>query len=180
MRNIFLDLDGVLVDFVRGALEKHNKAIAPQDVRWNFHEQVGLSEDDFWRPLGYDFWATLPWTREGPALLHLMRETFGTRFGLLTSPANNLGCIDGKRSWVRSKLGSQWVKNLIFAQNKALFANPHALLIDDADHNVDAFRAANGRAILVPRPWNVRRAECDAHGHFNVNDLIREIWEEAV
>ena len=37
---------------------------------------------------------------------------------------------------------------------KHFCARPDALLIDDSDHNVEAFLAHGGQAILVPRPWN--------------------------
>ena len=43
---------------------------------------------------------------------------------------------------------------MIFTGAKKFIAGPGRWLIDDKDANVEAFRAAGGQAITVPRPWN--------------------------
>lgn len=164
---IFLDLDGVLVDFVQGALKQHGATLEPDAVRWDFLKQIGVAPADFWRPLGFDFWAHLPWTREGKALLAGLPDNVV----LLSSPCQTNGCCDGKRAWVNREL-PQLKDRLILASCKEAFAHPGALLIDDHEVNVDKFRAAGGRAVLVPRPWNRLRASCDRDGNFDVASVL--------
>lgn len=53
--------------------------------------------------------------------------------------------------------------------HKDLYAKPGQILIDDADHNVEAFRSADGEAILVPRPWN------KGHGRNPVVEVREEL-----
>ena len=49
---------------------------------------------------------------------------------------------------------SSMTAHLYSLRRKHFCARPDALLIDDGDHNVEAFRANGGQTILVPRPWN--------------------------
>ena len=171
----FVDLDGVLVDFVGGALKLHNKPLPMDVVTWDFDQQVGLSAQEFWSPLGEEFWANLEWTAEGVALLVCLDELFRGRVALLSSPCATPGCCDGKRQWVRKHLGPDWLKRLMLSSAKHLFAAPGKVLIDDNNENVDAFVGAGGRAVLTPRPWNRRRHECETGGRFNVAKLLDEV-----
>lgn len=174
--NIFCDLDGVLVDFVGGALAIHRKTIPPHAVRWNFPQQVGIPEADFWRPLGREFWAGLGWTVEGPSLFDYLWDNHKADLAFLSAPCNTDGCCDGKLDWVRRET-PEMAKRLVLASCKDVFAHGDALLIDDYDGNVVLFRAAGGNALLVPRPWNARRDDCDEYGRFDVVRFIGEIEE---
>jgi len=51
---------------------------------------------------------------------------------------------------------------LVLTRDKSLLARPRAVLVDDSDANVDAFRAAGGAGIVFPQPWN--RAVADIYG----------------
>ena len=175
MKRVLLDLDGVLVDFVGPSLALHGKSIPPADVRWNFPQQVGIPEPEFWRPLGFDFWSNLPWTTEGKQLLHGVRLS-ALSYGYITSPCGTEGCVEGKRAWARKNLPCKGSLMLVGGA-KHLLAHPNALLIDDHDANVEKFREHGGKAILVPRPWNARKDECNADGTFDVDELLRSVTE---
>ena len=156
----FLDLDGVLVDFVGGALAMHGKHIPPAEVRWDFLTQIGfdgVNDERFWAPMGRDFWAGLGWTADGRAILAAVEEAFGAeQVCLLTSPCLTPGCAEGKLDWVRRETPG-YARRVLVGPCKHLLAGPRKLLVDDHDANCEAFNRAGGASVLVPRPWNTRR-----------------------
>lgn len=170
---VFLDMDGVLCDFTGAALKLHGKSIPPSEVRWNFHRQVGLTDAEFWAPLGPDFWASLPWTAEGKALLRRVEQHFGAEnVALLTSPCATPGCIDGKCAWVRREM-PDYLDRLIVTPAKHFLASlGDSLLIDDRDENLGAFVMAGGVALTIPRPWNRERQYCNDDGTFNLEPHV--------
>jgi hypothetical protein len=177
MQVVFLDLDGVLVDFVGGAFAHHGKSLPMREVRWDFPKQLGFEDawaESFWAGLGYDFWANLDWTAEGQALLAQLEGLFGDRIALLTSPAKTSGCAEGKLAWIGRHL-PKYARRYFIGPPKELIAGPGKILVDDHEENTRKFAAAGGRAILVPRPWNCRRHETDNEGRFNVARLAGEI-----
>ena len=150
---LYLDLDGVLADFVAGAARVHGRD--PASVRrWNFFGDWGLTPDKFWAPLDRVFWATLPKTPECDDLVRVATDIFGVEnIALVSSPCKNDGCDDGKRAWVATHL-PQFEDALFLGRDKARLAHPAAVLLDDCDDNVSRFVARGGNAITMPRPWN--------------------------
>ncbi len=173
----FLDLDGCLVDFVGGALRLHGKSLPPSEVRWDFLSQIGFSGIDdpaFWERMGRPYWAGLDWTAEGRALLAGLEGLFGAdRVALMTSPCMTDGCADGKLDWVAREMPA-YRRRVFLGSAKHMAAGPGKLLVDDHDANAERFRAHGGAALLVPRPWNERRAECDGEGRFDVAAVLAE------
>lgn len=149
-----LDLDGVLVDFVGGAAKLHgfDPALA---VRWDFMADVGLTQNQFWSPLGEDFWANLPWMPDGMRILAIVEKAFGPEnVCLLTSPCDTDGCMQGKLRWIRKHL-PVYNRRYLMGSAKEFCASRDSLLIDDSDSNTTKFATAGGWGVLVPRPWNV-------------------------
>ena len=173
----FVDLDGVLVDFVGPALRLHGKDLAPLEVRWNFPEQVGFTREtlgQFWDALDQPFWRSLPWTHEGRDLLRGVEAAFADRVSLLSSPCLTPGCLEGKREWIDLNLPREYGRRYLLGAPKHLVAGPGKVLIDDHEEHVDRWVARGGVGVLVPRPWNRRRAECDLLGHFDAERFVRE------
>ena len=160
---ILLDMDGVVVDFVSGALRLHGLK-RPEPVAWNFYEQLGLSADDFYAPMGPAFWADLHWTQEGRDLLRELEAR--DEIVLCTSPLRTRGCVEGKERWIRKHAPEYW-NRVAFLGEKFLLAGA-GTLIDDSEANVEAFRAAGGRAILVGREWN-------SGGVFDLDAILRSL-----
>lgn len=153
-RTAYLDLDGVLVDFVRGAFNWHRNHLVYQTAPWNLWDAMGLSAEEFWTPLGYGFWSTLTWMPDGPRILEDVERIFGDRVLLVSSPRLTDGCMDGKRDWVKNNLPTKWRRRLCLVNDKQLLAHPNAVLIDDSDHNLEVFEKAGGKVQRVARPWN--------------------------
>lgn len=170
-------MDGVLVDFTAGALQFHGKHLDPQEIRWEFPRQIGFGDTyapDFWNPLGREFWENLDWTYEGLLLLAHLENYFGANITIISTPCETDGCADGKRNWVKKHI-PQYSKRLFLGADKSILAGPNKVLIDDNDKNVETFRAAGGKAILVPRPWNCRRSETCSMGRFSVSSVMFDV-----
>jgi 5'(3')-deoxyribonucleotidase len=73
---------------------------------------------------------------------------------ILTGPTKDPECLAGKYEWITTVLPPYLHRQYLIGPRKQFCAHPEALLIDDSDDNVKAFRGAGGHAILVPRPWN--------------------------
>ena len=162
---VCLDLDGVLVDFMAGAHKFHN-------IEYDYNEypyELGLwdtvppptsdmSTRDFWDALTADFWAGLEWMPDGRCLLRELEERFGAKnICIVTAPTKCPECVVGKIRWITEHL-PDYSRRFFIGPDKRFFASDGALLVDDADHNVDSFRCHGGKAVLVPRKWNANHA----------------------
>ena len=161
IQHIFLDMDGVLTDFIGAALRVHNRDDAllnwPRGER-DVPKVLGISRNQYWKKidaLGSDFWANLapyPWFDE---LIEMVREI--ALFTILTTSSLAPSCLDGKVRWLYEKfpkVDRRRFREFIIGEQKHLLAQPGRLLIDDAEPNVDAFAAHGGRSILFPQAWN--------------------------
>lgn len=151
---IFVDMDGVVADFVAGVCDLHGKPVEDVDC-WDFYEKWGIDEDQFWEPVnaaGRDFWASLKpfdWFDE---LVAVVKEA-DPDFFILTKPSRQASCLAGKLDWIHRHFGTRF-RNYIFAPNKSPLAAPGRFLIDDSEPNVDGFLKHGGSAYLFPQPWN--------------------------
>lgn len=172
---VCVDLDGCLSDFQAAAHAFHGVPDNPV-CSWNFWRDWGMSDKDFWAPLGRAFWADLPWTAEGPELLARVEALVGKdRVVLLTSPCDTPGGVEGKVEWIRKHL-PEYRRRFFVGPPKSLAAGPTKVLLDDYDLNAELFAAEGGHAVLVPRPWNARRAEaCPDTGRFSVDAVVAEL-----
>lgn len=152
---VFLDMDGVLVDFISGAHEVHGRKYIHDEYPrgcWNICDHWGITDDAFWAGVDgkFDFWESLqpyPWLHE---VLSLARHAGPVK--LLTSPSKSPLCYYGKRAWCDRHIPKDI--ELIICKSKHLMATPQRLLIDDGDHNVKPWVDKGGKAVLFPQPWN--------------------------
>ncbi len=151
----FLDIDGVLADFVAGALRAHGRPPDTVVDCWDFDKKLGIEPGAFWGAFGEEFWAGLDKTAEADEIASLACRVFGDRnVCLLSSPCRTPGCLEGKRRWVDRHFPA-FSRRLLLGACKEFCAGPGRVLIDDSDANVRAFRDAGGEVLLVPRPWNL-------------------------
>ena len=154
MTTIMLDLDGVLVAFLKGAGKFHNISFDPypKPGEWFIGQDItGMSLKDFWTPLGHDFWANLEWWHDGEAILKLCVDAVGWRnICLLTAPTLEPGCASGKMEWIQKNI-PKLSRQFMIGPAKQFCSDRKRILVDDADHNIKAW---TGPSILIPRPWN--------------------------
>jgi len=170
INHIFLDMDGVIVDFVNGLCVWYALPCPYDDLsaagEYDCFSLMGLGDGAKMRVMNNEsFWRNLQFMPDGKAILKLVSESSASLV-LLTDTGGYAHSASGKAGWVErhmpdvpiymvfaSVLGSVGQDT---AKAKARFAAPDALLIDDSDKNVEAWQEAGGHAILVPRPWNSR------------------------
>ena len=174
-KTLYLDLDGVVVDFVRGVFKWYGKpAPCLMDIPWDFDGQMGMSRNKFWEGLTYDFWANLPFTPEGSMLLDKVESVFHENVAIITSPPYTDGAVQGKIDWVKKNL-PKYTRRTFVGNEKWLLAGENKILLDDHDKNTEPFVTHGGKAVLVPRPWNERKRDCYPDGSFDVGDVMREV-----
>lgn len=166
IEHIFLDMDGVLTDFVSKVLQVHEAESAMNRWpagEWSVHKVIGISRKQFWDKLdeiGEEFWAGLdpyPWMAK---LLELLGKFAPVT--ILSSPSQDPSCAAGKMRWLDKHLANgKPFRDFIITQQKHLLAGPKRVLIDDSDKNARRFNEHCGQAIVFPQQWNANHAIAD-------------------
>lgn len=158
----YLDMDGVLVNFVKGACKAHRRQdpyIDPENHgMYDMAHLWGMSNTQFWDPFTEEWWESLEPTKEMETIVKRVVEKFGLKsVAVLSSPSSNEYAMPAKKRWLQ-KYVPDLAKRYSFspAAMKEFAASPNHVLIDDYDKNVAQFDLAGGNSILFPRPWNRR------------------------
>jgi len=133
---LFVDMDGVLVDFDKG-YEK----LTGINMRGKF-----VNDESFWNPInnaGYDFWINLEWMKDGKELWSYVEKY---KPELLSAPSRQDDSRVGKHDWVKRELPGVHLI-LRTAKNKKEFAAPDSILIDDRKENIESWIEHNGIGI---------------------------------
>ncbi len=155
----FLDMDGVLANFVQGAIKAHNRPSPYEDPRgygvFDMEKLWGITAEEFWKPLEFEgFWEGLEKLSEADKLVDWVCLVFGvSHVCLLTDPAESRNGIPEKKAWVE-RYYPFLSKNILFGSAKQFLAGPGRYLIDDRDKNIETFNQAGGFGILYPQLWN--------------------------
>jgi 5'(3')-deoxyribonucleotidase len=155
---VYLDLDGVLVDFDMGMQRAHNRVIEHDGLGqrpYKIEKVWGITEEEFWEPTRTaQFWSELDWTPDGIDILNEIETIVGRKqVAILTSPTLDPNCVAGKIQWVIDNIPEYRPRTFV-GSRKEMLAHPDAVLIDDTDYKLDRFVKAGGKGILVPRQWN--------------------------
>lgn len=162
---IFLDVDGVLANFVGASCKLFGHTYEAVDVYAYFKPVLGLTSREFWDRIKThsdeegSYWRGIepyPWCHE----LHRFCKSLAPTT-LLTAPPNtnrdDKRCmLLGRTDWIHEQFGHEFDEYYIGIL-KDRIASPGAVLVDDLDHNVDPWVAAGGRAVLFPHRWNANR-----------------------
>ena len=164
LKTVYLDMDGVLVDWVGGVFDlfgcgPHGQERIRQhdDVYTELSRQLDRKVTDaevihkvsLFSP---DFWANLKWTKLGPDILRTCARAPSTM--ILTSPgSHSTQCAAGKTEWVRNNIPTLVGKTAIL-RDKWEVAHGKSILIDDKQSTIEKFEKAGGYGFLWPRPWN--------------------------
>jgi 5'(3')-deoxyribonucleotidase len=172
---IYLDLDGVLVDFLGGLAEVAD--VDPDSLRscthyWGVTEVLARetgrpwSVEDFWGLIekgGHSLWANLnkyPWCDDLYALCCSFAPTV-----IMTSPGKHPSSASGKMEWIQKNLPN--VERFAITPCKHHMSHPGAILIDDNPEGCSQFMLHGGAAYLFPQNWNTEDWES--------RDRLREI-----
>jgi 5'(3')-deoxyribonucleotidase len=156
---IFLDMDGVLVDFFAGIKKELNLPIETEasiGVK-NVWTAAAMSEKQFWQKIqkgGSKFWSNLPIYSWSKNLIILLEKKFGKeQIFILSSPTLDASSAKGKKEWILKHL-PEYKRKLILTSEKYLLAAPNRILIDDSEAQISHFIDWQGKGILFPRRWN--------------------------
>jgi phosphoglycolate phosphatase-like HAD superfamily hydrolase len=159
---IYMDMDGVLVDFLRGWLASYSGLGEPtrQPTRWDFYKELGYTEEGFNNTLNQltsHWWATLEPTASFDRLYEQLRDLreLGYIVHILSHAVTPEAKL-GKYEWIQRNM-PDFLDSLIMvdeAADKAAYAHKRAILVDDNEDNVTRFMEAGGEAMLFGQPWN--------------------------
>jgi hypothetical protein len=158
-RLYFIDMDGVLCDFIDGVeREFHcNPGSLKATQNYHLHEPLGISygafsnrlrtateEDKFWLGL-----RPTPWAHELARLFNFRDNAF-----VLTSPwPGDYQCIAQKVEWCMRYLNIGSDRVITFP-HKHILAAPGRVLLDDHPKHCKEWQEAGGAAILFPCTHN--------------------------
>lgn len=157
---VFVDMDGVVADFVGGAkllIENNGYKQITDCTNYKIESWYGLSTKEFWRIIDGEkdwFWSELNRLDHAIDLINTAKMVGSVYF--LTSPSRSPYCFSGKKYWVDHHFPNL-SGNLIIAKDKYLLAGKDRLLIDDSEQKTSDFTAQGGNSILFPQPWNKNR-----------------------
>jgi hypothetical protein len=145
---IFLDMDGVLVDFDEQFKELTGQY--PKDY------EATHTIEEFWDEIdnaGVGFWRGMKWMPGGEALYN---RTSQFDHVLLSSPSRSEVSKIGKHLWRRDKTPNT---KLILSRShlKKNYAAPNHILIDDRESNIKQWRDAGGIGILYKSAEQVNK-----------------------
>lgn len=163
---VFVDMDGVLADYYGGIVRAFT-ILSPWPYLcrvgdWNFFtgNPLNLTNEQVAPKMGRDFYANLELLPDAHRLIRELENEFDSNVYFLSSPWSTPGCDEGKREWVR-RFFPAYEKRTLIGSCKEACAHQGAVLFDDSDGNCKKFRSYDGKAVVIPRPWNSRHAECD-------------------
>lgn len=153
---IFVDIDGVLADFVTAAFSVHGKVFDPETYprkEWSIANVLGISDREFWRRIdfaGEAFWENLDLFPHSLEMLEMLSRYDEICFA--TSPSSSPASYSGKRRWLQ-KMGFDLIPAM-FGSKKHLMSGPGRILIDDSPKNCEQWYKSGGTAILFKQVWN--------------------------
>ena len=161
---IYCDMDGVLVDFVKAAVQTVNDDVAdmsiPSRKETGGIKTIGrlrkaLDEDANVKVKEFDWWTQLEWMPDGKQLWDYIK---GFNPYILTAPMKKDGSREGKKAWVKNNLrlpSGNPPEKVFLNSKKYLYANVGStsnILIDDMTKNTipwnDASKDTGSVAIL--------------------------------
>ena len=140
---VFLDMDGVLVDFFNAfaklANVKHWKQMDPQRL-----------QDVLNKIVGSDYFAKLPKTNTCDSIVEMVVDFAGS-YSILSSPLRGdiANSTKHKRAWVMDNLSPQPTTTIIVRDKSqyALLNGVQNILIDDRADNIHKWKEAGGYGI---------------------------------
>lgn len=159
MKRVFLDMDGVIVNWMDAAIKSCYLEVTPE-IRaglknGNFIDVYVPNSWDYINPHGERWWEDLeplPWAEE---LYRKLTEVIDVC--ILTSPGDpnkNLMTVTnasvGKARWLAKHFPGC---HTMMGRSKHFCASPQSLLVDDYDRNIMSFIAWGGRSFLWPNQY---------------------------
>lgn len=152
---LFVDLDGVLVDFHSELVKLHG--IDPNslsEIEWAKWDNHGPQQDPrkFWKPLNNvdsQWWANLPKLPWADRLWGACNR-YCKKVIVLTSTPRAASSAAGKFQWIEKNLNTY---EALIGRPKFVCSKPGHALIDDRITNLTPWEENGGIPIALKRPW---------------------------
>lgn len=150
---LYCDMDGVLVDFIAGA----DEVATENNYNSGWIDLANKSQKEAWSIInekGADFWANLEWEMYGKRLWSNIKKynpiILSAYPYTIEDPTVKTDAIIGKKAWIEKNIGNIAASEAIICSRdeKAMFAESNAILIDDMDKNIKEWQQAGGVGIL--------------------------------
>ncbi len=176
---IYLDMDGVIADFITPSLLAADIPLKHDDVKqWNYYEPY-MTAEEFWSRIAADdtFWLDIepyPWAHE---LFDACKRVAPVIF--CSSPCADPRCAAQKIQWLRINgfMGPD-ENNYILTPHKEHFAKPFRVLIDDSDKNIDNFNWHGGYGVTFPQNYNTLTQWTANRVSSVIDDLMNPPWDD--
>jgi len=169
---IYLDMDGVIADFVHAFMHIHKRMDLAHNLTTRCLEEVlGITQEECWAPIvdeKHYFWDEIPIFPWAIELYQFCRQIGPVTF--LSRPIclpelngrDTAYCVRGKLTWLRRNFGQEIDEHdVIFTGRKESVAKPGVLLVDDDERYELKFRERGARQIVFPACYNRFRARWD-------------------
>jgi hypothetical protein len=183
INTILIDIDGVIANFVEHAIVHIAGADKLEETyanwpkgEWSVNVALGADSDEFW--------GTIPTFEGAHAFIQdVVDLTRGCRHMFATSSGGSTAFLAPRTRWIRSfcraaKMTQIPVTLFQHVDYKAIAAQPSSVIIEDSDRSIDAFVAAHGHAIRVPRLWNKGVVREDESAYDSVLHELRRLMQE--
>lgn len=167
--NIFLDMDGVLANWVKSVLKTFEIDVHEDEYdAWDAHKKwVNVTDAQFWNKIENtpNFWYDIEpyeWAKD----FYNKLTSYGNVY-ICTTPSRDPECYSQKVRWCVDKLGIR-ASSMILMKNKYFLANTNSTLIDDKIENVNKFIEHGGRGLLFKQSWNMFQSQAPA---LNIDDI---------
>jgi len=138
---IYCDLDGVLVDFIGGIMNKLR--ISREPYQDEIDDFLSTLEGSSWK-----WWSKLEWTDNGKKLWNTLKDL---NTEILSACPNKCtytpNVVKGKKMWVNKNLKLNTGINITTRKGKKKFVGERTILIDDYIKNINEWKAAGGIGI---------------------------------
>ena len=137
-KTIFFDMDGLIVDFVKGYKDAFNRSA---------YEDDSFTVEQFVNQIPH-FFRLLPVNEKGMELFNELKDKYNIIF--LTTPMKSMvHCKRDKVEWIKEHIGNY---DVIFSSSKADYViDSESILIDDMDYNISPWKENGGTGILFPQ-----------------------------
>ncbi|MFW6009239.1 MAG: 5' nucleotidase, NT5C type, partial [archaeon] len=151
----FLDLDGVITNWVKSVADLLDIDIKDNDIRkkikegYKIDQLEGISTEKMWKKINEQkdsFWKNLELTPWSKKLVNKLKET-NHNLSFLTAPGSSASSFSGKKKFIDKHFPGT---SLIITQDKHFCAHYNAILIDDSPNKIDKFNAWGGNTFLWP------------------------------
>lgn len=140
---VYVDMDGVLAGFEEQVEIQFGLKMGdiPKGKMWAKIKEYNESVAPWFQ--------TLPKRADADMLWEFVNDNFEDVEILTATGSTPKDAAQQKRNWIANHYGADVKVNTVgAATQKAIFANPRAILIDDRDKAIDPFRQAGGIGIL--------------------------------